>query len=122
MEIRHRQWTGLGAIAVAGCLLLAIGCALAATAVGSQSLTSKPLAMESAITAPAPIACASELYAFMKVAEAARDLGSDRNILNFALDDLQANLADCLKGDGDADRRDATNEMAAPRRFWFRDV
>lgn len=120
MEITQRRWTGIGVTTVAGCLMLVIGCAMAATAVGGKRVASVSQPMEMA-TRMTPIACASELYALMKVVEAARDLGSDRAILNFALDDLQANLADCLKRDGQADRRDA-NETMAPHRFFFHDV
>jgi hypothetical protein len=120
VEITERRWTSVGVTIVAGCLMLAIGCAMAATAVGGKRVSSMSQPVET--TKVTPIACASELYAFMKVAEAARDLGSDRAILNFALDDLQANLADCLKEDGQADRRDANDETMAPHRFFFRDV
>lgn len=120
MDITQRQWT-VGVAAVTGCLILVIGCTMAATAVGSKPVASVPGRMEMA-TKITPITCASELYAFIKVAEAARDLGPDRAILNFSLDDLQASLADCLRDNDKADRRDATDQTMAPHRLFFRDV
>jgi hypothetical protein len=51
-----------------------------------------------AATKTVPKACLTEFYAFVKVADLAKELGSDRDVLDSALDDLQDSLVDCLTG------------------------
>lgn len=63
----------------------------------SRPLTPRP-AMQSALQ-PVPRACPNELEAYLTVAGVANRLGPTRNILDFALDDLEARLVACLRED-----------------------
>jgi hypothetical protein len=109
MDTKQRQWAGIGWALVAGCLAFAVCCGLTAALAESRHALPRLVSVPAA-TKVAEKACLSEFYAYLKVAEVAKDLGSDRDILDFALDDLQANVVDCLKGDDSNSERDAVDE------------
>lgn len=122
MDFTRQTWLGYGTVIAAGVLAMVISGALAMAAIGSRPVASSAVQVRSAATVT-PVACAAQLYAYLKVAEAAKDLGSDRYVLSFALDDLQANLADCLRDDDtEAGRRDAQESSETPRSEAPRDV
>ncbi|WP_398482376.1 hypothetical protein [Tardiphaga sp.] len=97
MDSEPRQWTGIGWVLVAGCLALAICCGLSATLAQNNRMTPRPVRAD--MTTVVPRACLSEFYAYLKVADTARELGSDRDILDFALDRLHTGLVACLTDD-----------------------
>jgi len=97
MDSEPRQWTAIGWVLVAGCLALAICCGLSATLAQNNGMTPRPVRAD--MTTVVPRACLSEFYAYLKVADTARELGSDRDILDFALDRLHSSLVECLTDD-----------------------